>query len=131
MKKFYVGIKGVIKQDDKVLVLKKNQAEPFWEICGGRMDGDETIEQTLERELGEEVPGIAHIKVEKLLCAHRLLKDIDGDTSLMLIYFQVTADLPNPIQISDEHSDYQWIKSSTELDLDGGTKKAVLAALGQ
>lgn len=36
MKKFYVGIKGVIKQGDEVLVLKKNRPEPFWEIGGGR-----------------------------------------------------------------------------------------------
>lgn len=130
MKKFYVGIKGVVKQGDKVLVLKKNQPEPFWEICGGRIDGDETIEQTLQRELQEELPGISDVKTKQLLCAHRLPKDVEGDTSLMLVYFEVSARLPDPIQLSDEHTEYKWIKSSTELDLDGGTKLAVQAALG-
>lgn len=131
MKQFYVGIKGVVRQGDAVLVLKKNQAEPFWEICGGRIDGDETIEQTLKRELEEELPGITQIEVGKVLCAHRLPKNVDGSTSLMLIYYEVKASLPEPIQLSDEHTDYKWIKSSTELSLDGGTLKAVKAALGK
>ena len=129
MKKFYVGIKGVIKQDDAVLVLKKNTPEPFWEICGGRIDGDETIEQTLRRELEEELPGIAQVQIQQLLCAYRFPKDIESDTSLMLVYFQVSASLPDPIQLSDEHTEYRWVKTSTELPLDGGTKKAVQAAL--
>jgi len=130
IKKFYVGIKGVIVQDGKVLVLQKNKPDPFWEICGGRIDGDETIEQALQRELQEELPGITNVKAERLLAAHRLPKDIDGDISLMLVYYQVKATLPDPIVLSDEHSAYRWVASSTEIVLNGGAQEAVSSALG-
>lgn len=131
MKKFYVGIKGVIKRDDAILVLKKNSTKGFWEIGGGRINGDETIDQTLQRELQEELPGIKNIRKQQVLCTHRLPFDVDGDISLVLIYFLIKADLPDPIQISDEHTEFRWVKSSTELPLDEGTKQAALAALGK
>lgn len=131
IKKFYVGVKGIIKQNDQVLVLKKNEGEGFWEVCGGRIDGDETIEQTLQRELAEELPGIKNVKLASLLGAHRLPKDIDGDTSLTLLYYQVEATLPEPIVLSSEHTEYRWVKSSTEVSLNGGAEAAVKLVLGQ
>jgi predicted NUDIX family NTP pyrophosphohydrolase len=57
MKQFNVGIKGVVRrQDGAVLLLRKNQDDAFWDVPGGRIDGDESIEQTLNRELAEELP---------------------------------------------------------------------------
>lgn len=61
MKTFYVGIKGVIVNDGKVLMLRANAAlgrRDIWEIPGGRIDDEENIEQTLRRELQEELPNI-------------------------------------------------------------------------
>ncbi len=131
MKKFNVGIKGVVRRDDgAVLLLKKNKGDKsFWEIPGGRINDDESIEQTLRRELAEELPGIKDVHIQGLVTAHRLPFDIDDDLGLMLIYFEVTANLPDPIQLSEEHTDHTWVKSLDELELDEGTLKALKVIL--
>ena len=51
MKTFYVGIKGVIVKDNKVLLLRKNptNSAEFWEMPGGRIDHNEAIEQGVLR----------------------------------------------------------------------------------
>ncbi len=82
MKTFYVGIKGVIIKDDKVLMLRANAAagrRDMWEMPGGRIDDDETIDQALRREPLEELPNIQNIQVHEILHAHRLPWVIDGD----------------------------------------------------
>ena len=132
MKKFNVGIKGVIcREDGSVLLLKKNQAESFWEVPGGRVDNTESIEETLLRELQEELPGVMDVRIKRILCAHRLPKDIGEDLGLMLIYYEVACKLPVPVQISDEHSEYRWVKSIDEVPVDGGTLQALAASLKQ
>ena len=107
MKKFYVGIKSCILKDNKILLLEKSGGN-FWEVPGGRIDNDETIEETLRRELREEVPNIKNISIGRILGAHRLSKDIDEGISLTLIYYKVTADFEGDPQISDEHSAWKW-----------------------
>ncbi|HZW60779.1 MAG TPA: NUDIX domain-containing protein [Candidatus Babeliales bacterium] len=57
---FYVGIKGVIVNNNKVLLLKsksKIDDGQFWDLPGGRMESNETIQEALIRELIEELPG--------------------------------------------------------------------------
>jgi ADP-ribose pyrophosphatase YjhB (NUDIX family) len=55
MKTFYVGVKGLIINDGKVLLVRgETTGRDFWDTPGGRMDDDETITQTLDRELREE-----------------------------------------------------------------------------
>lgn len=75
---------------------------------GGRIDGDETIEETLRRELLEEVPNIRNIAVHEVLSTFRVPRDIDGDTSLVLIFYKVSADFDGEVQFSFEHSQYKW-----------------------
>ena len=118
MKTFYVGIKGLVVSEDHVLLLRTNKEDgrgDRWECPGGRIDDDETIEQTLLRELEEELPGIADVKIGQILGARRLHKDIDGEISLTLIYYKVEATLPDPIQLSYEHSEAAWFDVETAL----------------
>lgn len=117
MKKFYVGIKGIVRDPKKGIILlhRDYKSDDFWDAPGGRMDGSEDFIDTLKRELSEELPGIKVTEVGDLLGAFRLQKDIDGDTSLVLLYFLVTAELPDPVQLSDEHESYRWLKKSTDI----------------
>ena len=132
MKNFNVGIKGVVtNQNGGVLLLKKNQQKPFWEVPGGRIDDDESIEQTLEREIQEELTGSSNFTIVQILCAHSLPHDIADGLSLMLIYYQISIKLPDPIQISDEHSEYMWVSSLDQVPIDGGTYKALKAYFEQ
>ena len=83
---------------------------------GGRIDGQEDFKQALTREFAEELPGATIISVEELLGAYRLPKDIDDQsTSLVLMYYSVRANLPEEISLSSEHSSYMWVNTLENL----------------
>ncbi len=118
-KKFFVGVKGVVIQDNKVLLVKANkkiEGRDHWEVPGGRIDDDETIEQALSRELFEEV-GATNVRARGALSAWRIPRDIEEDTSLVLIFFKATADFNGEPKISEEHTEYKWatLEEATEL----------------
>lgn len=116
MKKFYVGVKGLIQTEQGYLLLKHTKGH--YDMPGGRIDDNESFEQTLARELSEELPGITGVKIGDLIGSFRLQKDIDNDTSLVLLYFLVSAKLPNPIRLSEEHQSYYWIKTISDIPSD-------------
>lgn len=49
---YSVSIKGVVVRDGRVLLLKNEREE--WELPGGRIEPDETPEETVAREITEE-----------------------------------------------------------------------------
>lgn len=134
MKNFYVGIKGVIVRDGKVLLLKTNPEHEDrgdrWEMPGGRIDGDETVLQTLKRELKEELPNIQNIRAGELLSIYRIQKDIWGDISLVLVYYRVEAEFDgSEPKLSEEHLEYKWADQATALELvEDNTKEAIINA---
>lgn len=110
-KKFFVGVKGVAIKDGKVLLIKsdsKVEGRDHWEVPGGRIDDDETIDQALAREFQEEV-GATNIVKHEVLHAHRIEHDIKDDTGLMLIFFRVTGDFDEEITLSTEHVEHRWL----------------------
>lgn len=127
MKKFYVGVKAIIKTEQGFLILK--HAKGHYDTPGGRIDDNEDFEQTLRRELSEELPGINVVTVGDLIGAFRLQKDIDGDISLVLLYFLVNATLPDPLVLSDEHQSYLYVDSVLDIpqnlnpEIDGVLRK--------
>lgn len=116
MKKFHVGIKGLIVDDNRVLLLKKAH-KGFWEPPGGRIDSNESIEDTLRRELSEEVLNIKDISIGPVIYATRLTKDIQEDTSLLLVYYLVQARIDGKPMLSDEHDDYIWANKDKSIEL--------------
>lgn len=130
MKTFFVGVKGVVVRDDKVLLLKKAGGEDFWEVPGGRVDGDETLQETLIRELQEEVPNIQNISIGNVLNAYRLHKDIVEDVSLTLVFFEVNASFEGDPEISEEHSEWRWVDKDEALSIASEScKKAIEVVL--
>lgn len=135
MKTFYVGIKGVIVRNGKVLLLRSNpeheERGERWEMPGGRIDDDESITETLERELKEELPNIQNIQVGEILSAYRLQKDIWGEKSLTLIFYEVSTDFKGgEPHLSIEHTEYKWADHETAQQLiEENTKHAVKKAL--
>lgn len=114
-KLFNVGIKAVIIKDGKVLIV--NNTKGFWEVPGGRMDGDETIEQTLRRELKEELPNIKNVKIGELSGVVRVHKDIKENVSLVLVFYKVSSDFDGEPRLSGEHEAYQWATKEEALAL--------------
>jgi 8-oxo-dGTP diphosphatase len=113
---FYVGLKGVVTLDDKVLLMKKEDqlGKMFWDIPGGRMEQEETIHQALEREMKEEIPTINGFKVGELMLAYRLDRDLKDGSGLMLLFYELEAE-PFEASVSEEHLEFKWF-TLQELD---------------
>ncbi len=123
MKTFFVGIKGFIKDERGILLIRHN--EGHWDVPGGRIDGNETFEDTLTREISEEVPGATFTSVKQLKGAHRLQKDIKDDISLVLLYFLVEAEVPERIELGDEHATVLWVKNRGDIPIEDINPKMV------
>ncbi len=130
MKTFYVGIKGVIVRDEKVLLLRTNPEHEArgarWEVAGGRVEGNETIEQALTRELSEELLNIQDIKVGELLGVHRLHHDVWGRKSLMLVYYRVQAEFVGDPKLSEEHLEWEWADAGRVKELISDPSQATI-----
>jgi 8-oxo-dGTP diphosphatase len=118
--KFFIGVKAlIINQKNQVLVLKSGPAElkstrrkrPFWDLPGGKMKEGENVEQTLRREVSEE------LGVERNLL--QILNIFDASVSnikiahgkqipLMLITYR--CKLPTKkYYLTDEHVKSEWV----------------------
>jgi len=106
---FNIGVKGIIVQSGKVLLVKRMTNDGFfWEAPGGRIDDNESLDQTLLRELKEELPGIVNIRIGELLHAARIPGMPLGDRGLTLIWYAVDAEFPDGVRVSEEHESYKW-----------------------
>jgi 8-oxo-dGTP diphosphatase len=109
MKHFFVGVKAVIIKDGKILLLKDSSRPDFWDVPGGRIDENETIQEALLRELDEELPGIINPRIGNLIDAYRIPGSIKDDMGLVLLFYAVEADFPEKITLSSEHTEYEWL----------------------
>lgn len=122
LKTFYVAAKAVIVDPSLgqalVLLMEKANGEKYWSLPGGRIEGGDTLEQTLEREIKEEVPSISNYSLGKFLNAHRLSHDLDDGTGLVLIFYKVETDLTK-VQVTEEHAGYILVSASDLSELNG------------
>lgn len=109
-KLFYIGVKAAIFVDNKCLIVKNERSDrPFWDLPGGRMEEAESVEQTLDRELREELPSLKSYRVERLLGYYPHRKNWADDRGLFFIVFKVVAE-PFDVRLSGEHTDYRWVR---------------------
>lgn len=114
----YVGVKGLVVKDNTILLLRgTNKGRQFIDIPGGRMDNNESLHETLMRELTEELPGITDIRIGDLIFAKRVPGFPFGDKALTLIYYAVEANTDAVAEVSHEHDEIFW------WDLNGDTKE--------
>lgn len=102
---------GIIRRKGLILVAQIPENKPFagyWEFPGGKNDGNETPEQTLKRELAEEL-GIKVTTIERL----KTIVHEYEDYTVRLTFFLVTAYEGFPSPLEDQNT--RWIKP-TELD---------------
>ena len=108
IKQFNVGVKAVIQKDGKFLVVHSPLG--YWDLPGGRIDDEEAIEETLRREIAEELPSSGDVKIGELVCAYRLPGlELPGGEGLVLLMFQTEVMFTDGVKISDEHDEYRWV----------------------
>lgn len=120
---FNIGVKGVITNPDSkkalVLLAQRPDGSKYWDISGGRINGMETPETTLIRELKEEIVNFPEsAEIGQLMSAYRLSRELEGGLGLMLLFYQVSVDL-DEIELSSEHTSYRWVALDDLARLDG------------
>ncbi len=116
---FRIIVKAMIVKDKKILVLKRSLTQALgpgvWEMVGGKVELEETLEDGLQREVKEET-GLT-CTISRLLYAtdHNItIKDTTEKIVLLVYLCQVDK---GPVLLSNEHSAYRWVDVKTFKEL--------------
>lgn len=110
-----VGVKALIQNGSgQYLFLRRSQAmdgesEPSWDIPGGRIQPDEALDVALAREILEET-GLIITERPKLIAAQDIFVQ-QKDLHVVRLTYTVACSATD-VQLSDEHSDCQWLAAS-------------------
>lgn len=107
-KTFHIGIKAVIVNNGKALVLKDEGRYPGFDLPGGKIDKGEGIETALKRELYEEL-GLKKFTIGELINVFERFDYNQKGIGLMLVAFRVKAKLTKIKLDKKEHSGFSWI----------------------
>ena len=116
-----VGVKALIfNKARNVLIIKRNtekypEVNNLWDIPGGRIDTEVSLEENLKREIFEEV-NLSNVKTLALVSAQDIIKP--DKHVVRLTYVSCATDFAN-LKLSDEHIEYRWISIEDLKILDG------------
>lgn len=111
--KLQIGVKVLIKNSyNQYLFIKRtelmqNEAEVSWDIPGGRIKPEESLEKALQREVNEELGVDLSDTTSKLLNAQDIFVPAK-DLHVVRLTYGLDADLKS-ISLSNEHQDFRWI----------------------
>lgn len=106
---YHVGLKILLKKDDKILFLKSSTRKLF-DLPGGRIDDIEyntPLEEILDREIKEELGEDVKYKLGQPVFQFRRFFPRKNWKIFLTVY--EAEYVSGKIQISDEHSEYLWI----------------------
>jgi 8-oxo-dGTP diphosphatase len=106
---FWIGIHGVIADGGQILVLRRAPRMAYrpghWDLPGGHLSPNETIEECLHREIAEET-GL-EVQIDRLI---GLNQAADGPY-VQVIYACRSKDARRTIRLhAGEHDDARWIE---------------------
>lgn len=104
-KQFFFSTKALIMNGDKFLAMYKIiDGDKWWDLPGGRMEFGETAEETLAREIREELS--VEIKPVKLLDTWMYMPNENFQVVGVIYLSEIVS---GDIKISDEHDGCEWI----------------------
>ncbi len=111
---------GIIKCKDEYLVVKRSKTDAFlpgaWEFPGGNIEDGELILNAFKREIFEETGINIDSNNVKLINFYDKIKE--KETIYHYIELDFLIELKNKdinIVLSQEHSDYTWVKADSDL----------------
>jgi 8-oxo-dGTP diphosphatase len=105
---------AIMEEKGRIFIARRGPGKHLagkWEFPGGKIEPGETPEQSLARELVEEL-GI-NVRVGERLCSVRYL---GGSVNLELLAFRVTERSGEPVL--HEHEESRWVSPSELLSYD-------------
>ncbi len=110
------------REDGDILVLRRSATDPsragHWDLPGGSQDDSETVEQSLLREVHEEV-GLDDLGDIRLVFSASGIDVSSADQQtynyVFLIYSATSA--TTSITLSYEHDDFRWVSTQEALQL--------------
>lgn len=120
----------IFNSKNQILILKRSLEDSRnpdkWEIPGGKLNKKETLEESLWREIKEEV-GIDFEIVSKLnYILNHLINRGEYNERLYMVIFYIAKEIPDVIKLSEEHTECRWVSYEEMLNynLTLETKKA-------
>lgn len=117
---FFLGIKGIIRNiKGEILLLKVNTQKfsqenklEYWDIPGGRIQVNDTTENTLRREIEEEtgIKNVSNIILFSMVISNIRIPVENKSFGLILSAYLCNIDEKEEIKISDEHTEYAWFE---------------------
>lgn len=117
-KLFFVGVKGLAKREGKLLLLKADVSNhlsdttEYWDLPGGRIEQGANEQETLARELSEEIglqgfDGLDPEYIHTVISKHEIPISDDEKAGLILRVWRVEIGR-QALVLSAEHTDYGW-----------------------
>ncbi len=120
--RFYAGVGAVIqaRSDGRYLLLRRAASKDFgagaWECPTGRVDQGEGFEQAAHREVREEL-GV-EMQIDGILgTTHFYRGKAVPENELLGVIFLCSVEDSQPVQISEEHSEYCWLSAAEALEM--------------
>ena len=111
--RFHYIAKAVIRNNGKILILKRSDKNPRspgkWCLPGGHMEKGEDYVECCKREVLEET-GIK-INVKQVLHT-KYVNGREGDLQLIHVIFEAEILGSDKVTISEEHTAYQWVNEN-------------------
>ncbi|MCF7859133.1 MAG: NUDIX hydrolase [Candidatus Cloacimonetes bacterium] len=102
-------VRAVIRNDaGEILLLKRSNCvhyDNLWCLPGGKIDAEDTIEQSLRRELAEETA--LTVKKAKFLFYIESMENVQDSESYITFYFECTVE--GEIKLNKESMNFAWI----------------------
>ncbi len=115
--RFHLGVKALIfNEQGKLLLLRLNNklkdVEGGWDIPGGRVQQQESIENALQRELYEELglKNILSVCPFKMVLSPLRIQTADGDVGLVLATYICFMGADSQICLSEVHTGFEWVE---------------------
>lgn len=106
---------AIVKNDDKVLIRKvdpaKNPYEEPWALFGGRIDGDGTVDELINVELGERWDMNVSID-EKLWWDQEVKVDHDGEKKLFIYLDALCSVTSGSVTPANQNEQLEWVSVS-------------------